>query len=134
MEANTSSSTEPLLPSRALYGRSLSCIDNELRSFHSCLRWMCVDQFDIRHVVVSLSLFLLLGVFVPIASHFVLSCAPTCCVYGVVVQLSVTSTFGLSYVCLSTFAHRYSLCRFLFLDKMYFGNLNHTCHYINDLL
>ncbi|RWW00276.1 hypothetical protein GW17_00036761 [Ensete ventricosum] len=44
---------------------------------------MCVDQFDARHTIVSWSLFLL-GVFVPIASHFVLSYASTHPAYDVV--------------------------------------------------
>ncbi|RWW22980.1 hypothetical protein GW17_00012796 [Ensete ventricosum] len=37
---------------------------------------MCVDQSDARYAMVSWPLFLLLGVFVPTASRFILSCAP----------------------------------------------------------
>ncbi|RWW37331.1 hypothetical protein BHE74_00057572, partial [Ensete ventricosum] len=49
--------------------------------------WMCVNHSDTRHTMVSLSLslFLLLGIFVPTASHFVLSCVPTHCAYNVMV-------------------------------------------------
>ncbi|RWW68185.1 hypothetical protein BHE74_00024296, partial [Ensete ventricosum] len=37
---------------------------------------ICVDQSDARYAMVSWSLFLLLGAFVPTASRFILSCAP----------------------------------------------------------
>ncbi|RWW15718.1 hypothetical protein GW17_00020427 [Ensete ventricosum] len=73
------------------------------------------QQIDARHTVVSKSLFLLLGIFVPIASHFVLSCAPTYRAYDVVVQLSFISVSDLSNL-----VRRYSLRLFLFLDKMDF--------------
>ncbi|RWW61300.1 hypothetical protein BHE74_00031644, partial [Ensete ventricosum] len=84
VEAITSNSIESLLPSRASYARNFSRASDKLRSFRYCLRWMCVDQFDARHTIVSWSLFLL-GVFVPIASHFVLSYASTHPAYDVVV-------------------------------------------------
>ncbi|XP_065001829.1 uncharacterized protein LOC135634978 [Musa acuminata AAA Group] len=74
--------------------------------------FMFIDGVS-RHAVVSWSLFLLLGVFILIASHFVLSCALTRCAYDVVVQLSLTSSSGLSYLCLFAFVHH-----FLFLDKL----------------
>ncbi|RWW10590.1 hypothetical protein GW17_00025860 [Ensete ventricosum] len=97
---------------------SLSPTDDELRSFWSYLSWMCVDQFDARHAMVSWSLFLLLSVYIPIASHFIFSCAPTHRVYDVVIQLSLTSTSDLSYLCLFVFVRRYNLCHSLFLNKM----------------
>ncbi|RRT47565.1 hypothetical protein B296_00050228 [Ensete ventricosum] len=53
MEATTSSNIELLLPNRASYARNLSRVDDKLKSFQSCLKWMCVDQSDIRHAVVS---------------------------------------------------------------------------------
>ncbi|RZS23224.1 hypothetical protein BHM03_00056123 [Ensete ventricosum] len=31
------------------YARSLSCTDDELRIFRSCLKWTCVDQSDAQH-------------------------------------------------------------------------------------
>ncbi|RWW26824.1 hypothetical protein BHE74_00016820 [Ensete ventricosum] len=43
VEVTSSSSTEPLLPSRVSYAHSLSRAGNKLRSFRSCLRWICVD-------------------------------------------------------------------------------------------
>ncbi|RWW32089.1 hypothetical protein GW17_00003249 [Ensete ventricosum] len=108
VEATTNSSTELLLLSRASYTCSLFHTNDELRSFQSCLRWMCVDQSNARYALVSWSLFLLLGIFVLIISHFVPSCALTRRTYDVMVQLS--------YLCLFVFVYR-----FLFLDKM---NLN----------
>ncbi|RRT47744.1 hypothetical protein B296_00053527 [Ensete ventricosum] len=102
VEATTSSSTEPLLSNRTLYTRSLSYTNDKLKSVKSYLRWMYVDQSKSRHAIVTDSLILLPGVFVPISSHFVLSCAPT-------------SSSSLSYLCLFVF-----ICRSLFLDKMNF--------------
>ncbi|RZS22465.1 hypothetical protein BHM03_00055255 [Ensete ventricosum] len=58
-----------------LYARSLSHSDEELGIFRSYLKLMCVDQYDVRHSMVFWSIFLLLGVFIPTGSHFVLSCA-----------------------------------------------------------
>ncbi|RWW03017.1 hypothetical protein GW17_00033861 [Ensete ventricosum] len=54
VEATTNSNTEPLLPSNALYICSLSYFNNELRSFRSYLRWMCIDQFNVMHTFLSL--------------------------------------------------------------------------------
>ncbi|RWW08448.1 hypothetical protein GW17_00028120 [Ensete ventricosum] len=53
MEAITSISTELLLPSRASYACNLSRNDDKLRSFQSCLKWMCIVQFDSKHAMVS---------------------------------------------------------------------------------
>ncbi|RZR82295.1 hypothetical protein BHM03_00008662 [Ensete ventricosum] len=53
MEATTNNSTEPLLPSSASYTRNLSRIDNELRSFRSYLKWMCIDKSNAKHAIVS---------------------------------------------------------------------------------
>ena len=43
MEAITSSNIEPLLPSRVSYAHSLSCTNDELKSFRSYLKWMSVE-------------------------------------------------------------------------------------------
>ncbi|RRT44025.1 hypothetical protein B296_00045722 [Ensete ventricosum] len=53
MEATTSSSTKPLLPSRASYTHTLYRTGDKLKSFRSYLRWMCLDQSDTRHTIVS---------------------------------------------------------------------------------
>ncbi|RWW25779.1 hypothetical protein GW17_00009858 [Ensete ventricosum] len=89
VEATTINNTESLLLSRASYVCSLSCTEGELMSFQSYLRWMCIDQFDARHVVVSWSLFLLLDIFVHIVFHIILSYALTCCAYDVVAKGTV---------------------------------------------
>ncbi|RWV79042.1 hypothetical protein GW17_00059890 [Ensete ventricosum] len=83
MEATINSSTEPLLPSRALYAHSLSQADDKLRGFQSSLKSICVNQSDARNAMVSWSLFLL-GVFVS-TSYFVLFYACTLCAYNMVV-------------------------------------------------
>ncbi|RRT50839.1 hypothetical protein B296_00033570 [Ensete ventricosum] len=55
VEATIRSSTEPLLPSRVSYAYSLSRAGDKLRSFGSYLRWMCVNQSDVKHAMVSYS-------------------------------------------------------------------------------
>ncbi|URE10424.1 hypothetical protein MUK42_06088 [Musa troglodytarum] len=52
VEVTTTTSTEPLLPNRVSYARNLSHVDDKLRSFWSCLRWMCIDQFNTRHTMI----------------------------------------------------------------------------------
>ncbi|RWW35571.1 hypothetical protein BHE74_00059483 [Ensete ventricosum] len=53
VEGTTSSNIEPLLSSRVSYARSFSRAGNKLRSFRSCLRWMCIDQSDAKPTMVS---------------------------------------------------------------------------------
>ncbi|RWW20649.1 hypothetical protein GW17_00015237 [Ensete ventricosum] len=55
-----------------------------LRSLRFYPRWMGVDKSDVRHAMVSWSFFFL-GVFIPTASHFVLSNVFTHRIYDVVV-------------------------------------------------
>ncbi|KAJ4976115.1 hypothetical protein NE237_001221 [Protea cynaroides] len=102
--------------------RSISNAGDELCSFRSCLKWMCVDQSSIWRACLSWSLFLLLSIIVPLLSHFVLACS-TCDArhsrpYDSVVQLSLTVVTTLSFFCLSRIVRRYGLRRFLFLDKL----------------
>ncbi|RWW07220.1 hypothetical protein GW17_00029410 [Ensete ventricosum] len=85
MEPTISNNIEPLLSSRASYARSLSHVKDELRSFQSCPWWMCVNQSDERHTMIFWSVFLLLDIFIPTASDFVLSYAPTDSTYNMVV-------------------------------------------------
>ncbi|RRT47305.1 hypothetical protein B296_00023330 [Ensete ventricosum] len=63
-----------MLPGRVTYAYSLSNVNDKLRTFRFYLRWMCVDQSDARHTMISWFLFLLICVFVSFTSHFVLSC------------------------------------------------------------
>ncbi|RWW50913.1 hypothetical protein BHE74_00042783, partial [Ensete ventricosum] len=75
---------EPLLPSRASYAHNLSHTDDKLKSFQSCLKWMCINQYNVKHAMVTRSLFLL-GIFIHTTSIFVLSYAPTHHAYDVIV-------------------------------------------------
>ncbi|KAI4307957.1 hypothetical protein L6164_031081 [Bauhinia variegata] len=120
--------------------RTISHAYDELHSFRSYLRWMCVDQSNVWTACLSWSMFLLFAIVVPATSHFLLAC-PTCDSkhsrpYDAVVQLSLTSVATLSFLCLSRFVRKYGLRRFLFFDKLcdeseavrnnYFGQLNRS--------
>ncbi|RWW71052.1 hypothetical protein BHE74_00021246 [Ensete ventricosum] len=74
---------------------------------------MCVNRSNTQQAEVSWSLFLFPGIFVPAASHIVLSYTLARRIYNVVVQLYLTFTYDISYLYLSTFVHR-----FLFLNKL----------------
>ena len=105
------------------FGRSVSHAQDELRSFRSYLRWMCVDQSDAWSACLSWSVFFVFAIVVPLVSHFVLACS-TCDSnhkrpYDGVVQLSLSSVATLSFVCLSRFVKRFGLRRFLFFDKLW---------------
>ncbi|RWV99335.1 hypothetical protein GW17_00037766 [Ensete ventricosum] len=52
------SNTESLLPNRMSYACSFSYANDEFKNFQSYLRWMCIDQFDVRYTMVFWSLFL----------------------------------------------------------------------------
>ncbi|KAK8940685.1 hypothetical protein KSP39_PZI009873 [Platanthera zijinensis] len=108
----------PLLPRNGAYQRSLSHAGDELKSFRSCLRWLCIDHTDPLRAAASWSLFLLLSVAVPLASHFLMSYSPSRRAYDSVVQIALTGSAALSYLCLSAFVRRHGLRRFLFLDKL----------------
>ncbi|XP_054789541.1 uncharacterized protein LOC129318565 [Prosopis cineraria] len=116
---------EALLNSRAVsskYHRSASNAYDELQSFRSYLRWMCVDQSNIWTALMSWSMFLLFAVIVPAISHFLLAC-PSCDAkhsrpYDSILQLSLSSVASLSFICLSRFVRKYGLRRFLFFDRL----------------
>ncbi|XP_075671666.1 uncharacterized protein LOC142641157 [Castanea sativa] len=104
------------------FARSISHAQDELHSFRSYLRWMCVDQSNAWTACLSWSMFILFAIVVPTISHFVLACS-TCDSkhsrpYDTVVQLSLSSVATLSFVCLSTFVRKFGLRRFLFFDKL----------------
>ncbi|KAH7674543.1 hypothetical protein IHE45_08G081300 [Dioscorea alata] len=110
---------DPLLHKKGAYTRCLSHAGDELHSFRSCLRWMCVDQSDPFRAAISWSIFIIFGVIVPIASHALLATSNTSRrAYDAVVQFSLSSISAISYLCLSAFVRRYGLRRFLFLDKL----------------
>ncbi|KAK7258876.1 hypothetical protein RIF29_24465 [Crotalaria pallida] len=113
---------ESLIERKSKYNRSISHMNDELHSFRSYLRWMCVDQSTAITTALSWFVFLLFAVVVPAASHFFLAC-PSCDArhsrpYDSVVQLSLSSVAALSFLCLSKFVSKYGLRRFLFFDKL----------------
>ncbi|CAH9052623.1 unnamed protein product [Cuscuta epithymum] len=115
--------SKPLLRDRnKTFGRLKSHAFDELQSFRSWLKWMCVDQSDPWSTALSWTVFLLMTVVVPCFSHFFLACADCDArhsrPYDTVVQLSLSSVAALSFVSLSTFVRKYGLRRFLFFDKL----------------
>ncbi|KAK9681468.1 hypothetical protein RND81_10G004900 [Saponaria officinalis] len=98
--------------------------DDELRSFRIFLKWACVDQSSPWKTTLSWSVFFLFCIGVPLISHFVISCS-TCNdedhkqPFDSIVELSLSSISGLSYLCLTHYVRKYGLRRFLFLDKLF---------------
>lgn len=105
------------------FARCASHPQDELQSFRSYLRWMCVDQSDAWSACLSWSVFFVFAIVVPIASHFLLACASCdgkhARPFDGVVQLSLSGVAALSFVCLSRFVRKYGLRRFLFFDKLW---------------
>ncbi|MCD7456108.1 hypothetical protein HAX54_030683 [Datura stramonium] len=115
------SKKETLLNKGREIERTVSNANDELRSFRTWLKWMCVDQSDPFSACLSWFVFILLAVIVPCLSHFLLACSDDAAhgrTYDAVVQLSLSCIAALSFVCLSRFVKRYGLRRFLFLDKL----------------
>ncbi|PKI66386.1 uncharacterized protein LOC116204456 [Punica granatum] len=95
----------------------------ELKAFEYCLQWIFVDQSTLWRAGLSWSVFFLLTVAAPLASLIVLQCRSTCDEdhrrpYQVVVQVSLSVFAAISFICLSRWARKYGLRRFLFLDKL----------------
>ncbi|KAM1351460.1 hypothetical protein ACFXTH_005224 [Malus domestica] len=96
---------------------------SEFKSFGVCLKWVFVDQSSIWRTGLSWSVFFVLAIGVPLASHFLLACSD-CDTndsrpYHVVSQLSLSLFSVLAFVSLSIWTHRYGLRKFLFLDRLY---------------
>ncbi|KMT12808.1 hypothetical protein BVRB_4g089010 [Beta vulgaris subsp. vulgaris] len=122
---------------RKSFNRLLSHAHDELHSFRSYLRWMCVDQSNIYTAFLSWFVFLVFAIVVPAFSHFYLAC-PTCDAkhdrpYDTLVQLSLSSIATLSFVCISQFVRKYGLRRFLFLDKLVDESDSVRHHYTTEL-
>lgn len=104
------------------FSRCQSHAFDELKSFRTWLKWMCVDQSNAWTACLSWSVFVLFAIVVPLLSHFLLACGgcdsrhsrP----YDPLVQLSLSSIASLSFICLSRFVRKYGLRRFLFFDKL----------------
>ncbi|KAK4398906.1 hypothetical protein Sango_1366100 [Sesamum angolense] len=94
----------------------------ELKSYSSGLKWVFLDYSSLWRTGLSWSIFFLLNIGVPVVSHFVYSCSD--CdpshqrPYDAIVQLSLSLFAALSFISLSSFARKYGLRRFLFLDKL----------------
>lgn len=115
-------SNREALMSRNKFTRSKSHAQDELKSFRSYIKWMCVDQSSYLAQFMSYSMFVLFTMIVPAASHFVLAC-DSCDgthkrPYDGVVQLSLSTLATLAFICLATFVRRFGLRRFLFFDKL----------------
>ncbi|XP_052207696.1 uncharacterized protein LOC127811664 [Diospyros lotus] len=113
---------EPLVDRKKAYSRCASHAHDELHSFRTWLRWMCVDQSTTWTACLSWIVFFIFAIAVPCLSHFFLACADCDArharPYDGVVQLSLSAVATLSFVCLSSFVRKYGLRRFLFLDKL----------------
>ncbi|XP_024966147.1 uncharacterized protein LOC112506374 [Cynara cardunculus var. scolymus] len=113
---------DPLIAKRKDISRTISCIHDELHSFRSWLRWMCVDQSNAFTFCLSWFVFIIFAIVIPFLSHFYLACSDCdnrhARPYDTLVQLSLTSIATLSFVCLSQFVRIYGLRRFLFFDKL----------------
>ena len=136
-----SSTSESLIPrtmntKTKTLTRTVSHTHDELHSFRSYLRWMCVDQSDCLSSFLSWVIFLLFAIVVPAFSHFYLSC--TACdaghsrPYNAAMQLSLSSVAAVSFFCLSHFVKKYGLRRFLFLDKLVDDSDSVRHHYTDE--
>ncbi|XP_044500894.1 uncharacterized protein LOC123221998 [Mangifera indica] len=121
--ADNNSTREGLIQRNAKFMRCISHAQDELQSFRSYLRWMCVDQSNFWTAGLSWLVFVLFGIVVPAFSHFFLACAKCDAhhdrPFDGVVQVSLSSMATLSFVCLSGFVRKFGLRRFLFFDKLY---------------
>lgn len=114
--------TEILMPRNKSPGNSFQEVNFQLQSYSSGLKWVFLDYSSLWRAGLSWSVFFLLNIGVPLVSHFVFSC--TDCdedhqrPFDAIVQLSLSVFTTISFVSLSTFARRYGLRRFLFLDKL----------------
>ncbi|KAL0353678.1 UNVERIFIED_CONTAM: hypothetical protein Sangu_0949100 [Sesamum angustifolium] len=110
-----------LTKSRA-FARCVTHPRDELQSFRTWLKWLCVDQSNPWTACLSWFVFFAFAIVVPAVSHFVLSCSDCDSrhsrPYDSVAQLSLSGVATLSFVCLSTFVRKYGLRRFLFFDKL----------------
>ncbi|KAJ0791614.1 hypothetical protein HanOQP8_Chr01g0007711 [Helianthus annuus] len=90
----------------------------ESRSFS----WILVDQSNPWKSALSWLMFFIFSICVPILAHIVYQC--NTCDYShrrpfdLIVQLSLSICSTLSFISLSSFARKYGLRRFLFLDKL----------------
>ncbi|KAG8082227.1 hypothetical protein GUJ93_ZPchr0014g47329 [Zizania palustris] len=127
--AEVASVSTPLLRRRGSYTRSMSHARDELSSFRSCLRWMCVDHSDGSSAVASWLVFVLLAVVVPAAARVAMPRGP----YDTEVQVSLTLSAALAYLTLSSLVRRRGLRRLLYLDRLRHDSLDVRAGYIVQL-
>ncbi|KAL3636981.1 hypothetical protein CASFOL_019280 [Castilleja foliolosa] len=105
-----------------VYARCASHAQDELHSFRTWLKWLCVDQSNPCTAGLSWLVFIVFAILVPALSHFVIACFDCDSLhsrpYDTVAQLSLTTVASLSFISLSSFVRRYGLRRFLFFDKL----------------
>jgi hypothetical protein len=128
----TEAASTPLLRRPDSYARSTSHARDELRSFRSCLWWMCVvdDSDAAASISASWLVFALLAVAVPVAA---LTALPRRRAYDAQVQASLTLLGALSYVTLSSFVRRLGLRRLLYLDHLRHDSQDVRAGYIAQL-
>jgi hypothetical protein len=103
---------------------------DELRSFRSCLRWMCVvDHSDASSPAVSWLVFAALAVAVPLAARVALPRRA----YGTQVQASLTLSAALAYATLYSLVRRRGLRRLLYLDRLRHDSQDVRAGYIVEL-
>ncbi|XP_015056761.1 uncharacterized protein LOC107003031 [Solanum pennellii] len=95
----------------------------EIKKIKSALTWVFLDQSNLWRAGLSWSFFSILTIGVPLVSHFVFACL-TCDTmhqrpFDALVQVSLSLFATLSFVSLSSFARKYGIRKFLFLDKLY---------------
>ncbi|CAL5031791.1 unnamed protein product [Urochloa decumbens] len=127
--AGSGSVSTPLLRRRGSYTRSMSHARDELGSFRSCLRWMCVDHSDSSSPALSWLVFASLAVAVPAAARAAFPRRA----YDTQVQSSLTLSAALSYATLYTLVRRRGLRRLLYLDRLRHDSQDVRAGYIVEL-
>jgi hypothetical protein len=129
--AEAGSASTPLLRRRGSYARSMSHARDELSSFRSGLRWMCVDPSEAgAGPAVSWLVFAALGVAVPAAAHAATTPGHA---YDTQVQVSLTLSAALAYATLYSLVRRRGLRRLLYLDRLRHDSQDVRAGYIVQL-
>lgn len=94
----------------------------ELRSYGSGLKWVFLDYSSLWRAGLSWSVFFLMNIGVPLVSHFVFSCSECDSShqrpFDAITQLSLSLFAAISFLSISSFARKYGLRRFLFLNRL----------------
>ncbi|XP_051125632.1 uncharacterized protein LOC127247703 [Andrographis paniculata] len=103
-------------------GNSFHKANFDLKSYNSALQWVFIDYSNSWKAGISWGMFLALNIGVPLVSHFLYSCE-NCDLghqrpFDGIVQISLSLFAALSFICLSHYARKFGLRRFLFLDKL----------------